>query len=91
MHINAQLLCTTHKILEPRPLLSKKNAFKMAESVATNIVQMCIPWRYFSTLFFFQPTLSLFPYLFLLVWELFLETALFKEFAQPILQKRFDT
>ena len=35
MHINAQLLCTTHKILEPRPLLSYKNAFKMAESVAT--------------------------------------------------------
>ena len=37
MHINAQLLCTSHKILEPRPLLSYKNAFKMAESVATNI------------------------------------------------------
>ena len=35
MHINAQLLCTTHNILEPRPLLSYKNAFKMAESVAT--------------------------------------------------------
>ena len=34
---NAQLLCATHKILEPKPLLSYKNAFKMAESVATNI------------------------------------------------------
>ena len=37
MHINAQLLCTTHKILESKPLLSYKNAFKMGESVATNI------------------------------------------------------
>ena len=37
MHIHAQLLCTTHTILEPRPLLSYKNAFTMAESVATNI------------------------------------------------------
>ena len=35
--MNAQLLCTTHKIIEPRPLLSYKDAFKMAESVATNI------------------------------------------------------
>lgn len=34
MHINAQLLCTTHKILEPRPLLPYKDAFKMAEFVA---------------------------------------------------------
>ena len=37
MHINVQPLCTTHKILEPKPLLFYKDAFKMVEFVATNI------------------------------------------------------